>query len=463
VPNVHGIAESVIVLQQMLEKLTTEVSDIKQALHDERETRQSLERALREEREQRQASDQPDEVSELPSEPATPTPPLHLPVGSPHSQEGEGNNLASSVPGPTTPPQVPRQLYSEAAAPKIRWFNGADDVLSNLHDCPLYSQGLWFSGSESIFQWRKAKMMRDFQSADRIVQAQHAYTSMKIGVAINPDKKWYDNMFRIMADCQLIKAQQYAPFREELIKSGTMSLRENTDHPIWGGRNKPQCNAFGSILELLRDDIAAGKVTAVQSNAYVKITDADAQPPPPNPAYSVSRAPPQLPRPPTAGAIPKPQQPAAVPPLMQPRQPPEHSHSRGPQMGRLPTPEEEEISGWQTQRHHRKRNPPSMEAYTAPKYSLPGGRGTGAGPCYVCGDYGHKKQRCPYNQHPYSSHSQGAGSCYRCGEHGHHERECSFYGPIRCSRCTGYGHKESKCPTAYNTQASYNSRTYSNY
>jgi len=465
----------------MLEKLTSDVGSLKQALDDERETRQSLERALREERERRQAADeQPDEASEPPSEPPSPTPPLHLPVGPPHSQDTEGmadNPLStSSLPEPTTPPPITRQLYSEAAAPKIRWFNGADDVLSNLHDCPLYTQGHWFSGSESLFQWRKARIMRDFQSAKRILQAQSAYTSMKIGVAINPDKKWYDQMIRIMQDCQIVKAQQYAPFRDELINTGTMSLRENTDHPIWGGRKQLHCNALGSILEQLREDIKNGKISPIQS--MVKVTDANAQPPPPNPAYSVNRAPPSLP---------------------ELRQAPQ-TYRAGPQQGRLATPLEEEQSGFQLPRYNRRRGPPRNLTQMAPQH-FPGSRRVNMRPCYRCGGYGHQQSECTYyqNEHieleevpwgsnegratapgscyacgsyehkyhecPYVTSAEselytgrrgrGAGPCYRCGELGHHQKECGFYGPIKCSRCSGYGHKEARCPTAHSVQANF--------
>jgi len=446
VPKVKDIAESVFLLTQAVQQMASDIKDVKQALKDEQQRRHSAEVALRDEEERRRSAEQRLEEAQADAtpRPSSPVAPLHLPVGiPPPTPTEEGMSFNDSANGAPAPP-TPKPTYGEIVAPKIRWFNGADDVLSNLHDCPLYAQGHWFSGSESIFQWRKAKIMRDFRSAQRILEAQNAHTSMKIGVAINPDKKWFDRMIPIMQECQVIKAQQYPRFREELISTGDMQLKENTDHPIWGGRNKIQCNAFGSILEQLRDDINTNKIKPVES--AVKVTDADSRPPPPNPAYSVRGPPPRLPAP------------------MRPA--PEAAKS-GPQHGRLPTTDEAEQNDWQIPRYHRQRRPPQTvwpcfkcgdhghdpqdcphqpPAPQYPRYSR--------GSCYRCGEHDHQQRDCPYQhpvedapQYPSYSRATGAGRCYRCGEFGHHKHECGFDHAIQCSKCGGYGHKLNKCPS----------------
>ena len=253
-------------------------------------------------------------VVRAPSRPPPPPPP----PSSAHHQSASPMDLVTTN-------QVPPPTYRDVVVPKVRWFNGADDILSNLHDCPIYAQGHYFSGSESLIQWRKARIMRDFARADQILQAKHAYTAMQIGRQVQKDQKWYDSMLSIVNECVRIKAQQYAPFREELLRTKDMAIRENTEHPIWGGRARSQCNAMGHILEQIRDDIRAGTLTLVDS--VVKVTDADADPPRPNPAYSVRQPrpnppppPPRSPQPPPPPARPPPPPP---PPTMVQRLPPQ--------------------------------------------------------------------------------------------------------------------------------------------
>jgi len=188
---------------------------------------------------------------------------------------------------------VQKDSVNEHNSGNIRWFNGADDILSNLYDCPIFSQGYAFSGLESLFQWRKARIMRDFQAANDIVEAKSAYVAMKIGITIQCDWRWFNVMFDVMLDCARVKAQQCEEFRQELIRTGDMSIHENTDNPIWGARARHQCNGMGKVLEVVRDEIKSGKITPATSK--VTVTSEQSSPPPPNPPFSVRSAPPPVP------------------------------------------------------------------------------------------------------------------------------------------------------------------------
>jgi len=188
---------------------------------------------------------------------------------------------------------VTKDSVNEQSTGNIRWFNGADDILSNLYDCPIFAQGHAFSGLESLFQWRKARIMRDFQAANDIVEARSAYVAMKIGITIQCDWKWFNVMFDVMLDCARIKAQQCEEFRHELIQTGDMLIQENTDNPIWGARARHQCNGMGKVLQVVRDEIKSGKITPATSK--VTVTSEEATPPPPNPPFSMKAGPPNVP------------------------------------------------------------------------------------------------------------------------------------------------------------------------
>ena len=171
-----------------------------------------------------------------------------------------------------------------------RWFNGADDPLSNLFDCTIYAQGRYFSGSESLFQWRKARVMRQHQAAKDILKAKNAYVAMKIGVSIECDWKWFNNMFQIMLDCARVKAEQCKEFRDALLQTGDRHISENTDNPIWGGRAHHQCDQMGRILEQVREELRSGKIAPAENE-----TPEMNHPPPPNPAFSTRTRPPAIP------------------------------------------------------------------------------------------------------------------------------------------------------------------------
>ena len=69
--------------------------------------------------------------------------------------------------------------------------------------------------------------MRNHQAAIDIIKANNAYIAMKIGITVECDWKWFNNMFQIMLECARVKAEQCKPVREELLKTSDMS--------IWGG------------------------------------------------------------------------------------------------------------------------------------------------------------------------------------------------------------------------------------
>ena len=295
-------------LESRVTELESECSRLQKELEEEQDARRA-ESAARQRAEERctQLEGKPPLPERRVSHPASPLhlPPECTPTAPPLSQELDGENddiieqaslshafYRNAVQKAGIDNQGP-PCESANNSGNIRWFNGADDVLSNLYDCPLYSQGHAFSGLESLFQWRKAKVMRDFQAARDIIEAKNAYVAMKIGITIQCDWKWYNVMFDIMLDCARVKAQQCEQFREELKKTGNMLIHENTDNPIWGARARHQCNGMGRVLELIRDEINSGKISPVTSK--VTVTSDMETPPPPNPPFSVRSAPPQVP------------------------------------------------------------------------------------------------------------------------------------------------------------------------
>lgn len=97
------------------------------------------------------------------------------------------------------------------------------------------------------------------------------------------------------------------------------------------------------------------------------------------------------------------------------------------------------------------------------------------GVCPVCGEAGHDKKRCPYQQclacgavdeHATRDCPLGT-SCFRCGGVGHRSRDCPqpHTGGRRgiCERCGSTAHPETSCPTlwriyTYNTPQEYAAR-----
>ena len=164
----------------------------------------------------------------------------------------------------------------------------------------------------------------------------------------------------------------------------------------------------------VKDGTKTGKFTPTISSA-IKVTEADARPPPPNPAHSVNRRPPPLPMPHNPPPLPMPHNqnyPALPPPPSNhrpaPPPPPPLMGYAMPQYGRPPPPPPDQ------------RQPLPRNEHRLPEYRRKGNQSMGKG-----------------------------GACYRCGELGHHQRECGFTEPIRCGRCFGFGHKENRCATAY--------------
>jgi len=434
VPNVQKIAESVSLLSQGMEKLTAEMTTLRQR----DEEREAHLRSVEEERDRLQEELQhaKEELHPpLPTRLQRPASPLHLPPAQAevsHGVEAHEDESVREPLQPSAPPATPRMIgtlisdqepqasldhpFWENAINKagvtyadvvnnvkqnscdanIRWFNGADDVLSNLYDCPLYSQGHAFSGLESLFQWRKARLLRQYKAAQDILDAGNAYISMKIGVSIKPDWKWFNSMFQVMLECARIKAEQCQEFRDELLRTDSMRICENTDNPIWGGRRKHQFNGMGHILEEVRDELKASKIVPVDSR--INVTSGAETPPPPNPAFSV-KAPPPI-----------------VPQQYQRR----HGYGSRPnlrtQQRRPPLKQSNYV------RHQNVSNHP----YSPYQQS--------------------NVQRSTDNSHSAYKHQR---TCYQCGEAGHIARDCGHGQSIRCDNCGGYGHKYNACPSYF--------------
>jgi hypothetical protein len=105
-------------------------------------------------------------------------------VSSPVSRVSSGSKVSSgSEVTQVSPPlsQVSTPIY----------FKGADHILSNFYSCTLIYQGVTFTSSQHLYQYRKAVEHSDFYLAKLILEAQTAKESKSISKHIKTSQQWF--------------------------------------------------------------------------------------------------------------------------------------------------------------------------------------------------------------------------------------------------------------------------------
>lgn len=119
---------------------------------------------------------------------------------------------------------------------------GPNGYLGNWFSSPFQDDvGHLFPTSEHYLMWRKALLMRDTDIAAKVLATNNPKTVKSLGRKVKtPDGKWDEELWlahrrQIMIDALMLKFQQHADLRAQLLSTGDRTLVEASPlDRIWG-------------------------------------------------------------------------------------------------------------------------------------------------------------------------------------------------------------------------------------
>ncbi len=108
--------------------------------------------------------------------------------------------------------------------------------LSNFYPSPFEAEGTAYRQVEQYFMYQKARFFGDDVSMQRILDAVTPREARELGQRVTPfDARWDAVRYGVMLQGSLLKYQQNASLREQLLATGCKILVEATAvDPIWG-------------------------------------------------------------------------------------------------------------------------------------------------------------------------------------------------------------------------------------
>ena len=177
------------------------------------------------------------------------------------------NNLA------TLPAELnPAKLATVAINDGITAFSGAASPLSNFHPATFQVDGNFFSTSEQYFQYHKAKLNNDMESARKILSESSPAKCKQTGdkVKIINTELWDErDSLKVMYDGCIAKFTQNKNLRSFLLSTKSAQLVEGRNDKFWGAGkwiDELQTNVtwegsnhLGKILMRVRDELVEMK------------------------------------------------------------------------------------------------------------------------------------------------------------------------------------------------------------
>ena len=148
-------------------------------------------------------------------------------------------------------------------------FANSKSVFSNLHPMQVTIDGYCFNCNEQFIQYSKAKLFKDTEASNKILEETDPYKQMALGKKIKGFKKqtWESNIPGILNRVNRAKYIQHPDAKQALMNTGERRLGEATKDPHFGiGMNLyaktvldpnkwTSKNLMGQILQNLRKDL----------------------------------------------------------------------------------------------------------------------------------------------------------------------------------------------------------------
>ena len=162
----------------------------------------------------------------------------------------------------------PAKLATVAINDEMTAFSGAASPLSNFHPCTFEADGLFFSTSEQYFQYHKAKINNDLDSARKILSEISPAKCKQIGdrVKVINQKMWDErDSLKVMYDGCTAKFTQNRKLRSFLLSIKSADLVEGRKDDFWGaGKTISELqtdatfkgsNHLGKLLVIVRNEL----------------------------------------------------------------------------------------------------------------------------------------------------------------------------------------------------------------
>lgn len=117
------------------------------------------------------------------------------------------------------------------------FFYGSSEIFSNWHKCRFQINGIRFNCSEQALMYYKAKMFRDEETANKILQSRNPKEQKQLGREVRGfiETVWNDNREEVMYRILLEKFSQIEEFKKELLRYEGYEFVEASPYDrIWG-------------------------------------------------------------------------------------------------------------------------------------------------------------------------------------------------------------------------------------
>ena len=150
-------------------------------------------------------------------------------------------------------------------------FKGKNHPLSNwftIEQGFAYKREIFYS-SEQAYQWEKAKFHYQLKIARKIRKTKDPRKQMRLGRSIESNTNWDTEKRKYMKDILRAKLKSCNQYREELIKSGTKVIIEDTPNQYWGrGDNGEGRNILGVLHSYFRAIIQSSAKVPKQESRH---------------------------------------------------------------------------------------------------------------------------------------------------------------------------------------------------
>lgn len=117
------------------------------------------------------------------------------------------------------------------------FFYGSSEIYSNWHRCRFTIEGISFNCSEQAMMYYKAKMFRDYSTAEKILRSKNPRDQKQLGREVKnfDETYWIENREEVMYRILYEKFTQNKEFKKDLLKYKNYQFVEASPYDkIWG-------------------------------------------------------------------------------------------------------------------------------------------------------------------------------------------------------------------------------------
>lgn len=131
-----------------------------------------------------------------------------------------------------------KRVKSETPAIVLFWKPSlANGWLSNWSDHPIRHDSITFNTMEHFIMYRKALLMHDQDSANKVLSAKSPFEAKAIGRGVSPwnEKWWVSHREDILLEGLQVKVKQHPLLKQRLLETGDRLIAEaSMFDQIWG-------------------------------------------------------------------------------------------------------------------------------------------------------------------------------------------------------------------------------------